>query len=459
MRIIRLIGLLHGILLIAMIGEVLMRSVSGSGRRRRSDKEGGGAIMLLLLGLALMIVGYIGVFFGKLIKSAISRQREFPGRRFRCAVHAQPRRHRRALKEDRRVRQRLADQKCPRQEVSQLLLREGVRHVYFKALSTHPPIEERIRRLDPSFDGKAEPHAVEETWGADFDQKRAELASGLAGAERLVSMSPAAFVAQTGLPTTEHLDFAREILNQLPPELVEGARDAYGARAVVFGMLLDPDKALRQTQLNYLAENAEPGVLRDLRRLGPKLRDLRPDYKIPLVDLCLPGLKRLSGNQYKTFRENIRNLSRADNRLSLFEFAMGRILMRHLDPHFFGIKRNVIRFKRLDPVIKESALALSMLAHASSRSDRESETFFKKAATGLGLPSETLEMLPKSECTLTAFEGARCPCFGGSTQKPEACAAIVLPPESTLKGRTLCVVADSWIVQRPCLSPKPRVCQ
>ena len=36
-----------------------------------------GSIPLPLIGLALYVIGYVGVFFGNLIKAAVSRQREF----------------------------------------------------------------------------------------------------------------------------------------------------------------------------------------------------------------------------------------------------------------------------------------------------------------------------------------------------------------------------------------------
>jgi len=74
---IRLMGILFGILMLTIVGRVLLRTAyfSGGGSSRGGKKQGGNP--LPFIGLALMIIGYIGVFFANLIKSAISRQREY----------------------------------------------------------------------------------------------------------------------------------------------------------------------------------------------------------------------------------------------------------------------------------------------------------------------------------------------------------------------------------------------
>jgi Zn-dependent protease with chaperone function len=67
---IRLIGILFGILMMAVLG----RRVLFAMRHSRGSRNAGG---IVALGLALMLVGYIGVFFGRLIQASVSRQREY----------------------------------------------------------------------------------------------------------------------------------------------------------------------------------------------------------------------------------------------------------------------------------------------------------------------------------------------------------------------------------------------
>lgn len=463
---IRLVGLLHGILLIAMIGEVLMRSSIHSGRRssrRSGDRDGGGAIMILLLGLALMIIGYVGVFFGKLIKSAVSRQREYLADASAVQFTRNPAGIAGALKKIGGFVKGSRIKNAHAEEASHFFFGDGVRHVYFNALATHPPIGERIRRIDPSFELPAKPkEEEEEVWVTEFDRKRTEQVTSQMSAQQwegCVALAPAAFVAQTGAPSPKHLDYAHRVRESLPSELVEGARDAFGARAIVYGLLLDADKEFRQSQLNYLAENAEAGVMRDLRRIGPEIRNLGVEFRLPLIDLCLPGLKGLSENQYKNFRENVRNLVHADRRLSLFEFALGRILMRHLDPHFFGLKRNVVRYKRFEPVKGDVAKVLSTLAHLSSRDPEGSEAAYRTAIAGLDLKSPAPAMAPQSDCSLSALSKSleNLVKVAPRLKKKilEACAEIILADREVevKEAELLRVVADSLDCPVPPLIP------
>ncbi len=105
---IRLMGVLYGILVISMIGWIIFRSTAGGGRMyARNDKKGGNP--LPLVGLALFVIGYVGVFFGKLIKSAVSRQREYLADASAVQFTRNPGRHCRGAEENRRRAGRLAD--------------------------------------------------------------------------------------------------------------------------------------------------------------------------------------------------------------------------------------------------------------------------------------------------------------------------------------------------------------
>ena len=79
---IRLIGVLAGILFLALIGYVLMRiggALGGSSSGGGKDEGGGCALapVFFFVGLVLLVIGFIGHLFGSLIKAAVSRQREF----------------------------------------------------------------------------------------------------------------------------------------------------------------------------------------------------------------------------------------------------------------------------------------------------------------------------------------------------------------------------------------------
>ncbi len=138
---IRLMGLIFGILCLTVIGRVLIRT-----RGRKNP--------LPLLGLALIIIGFAGVFFGRLIQAAVSRQREGLADASSVQFTRNPAGLAGALKKIGGLEQG-SKLKSPRaEEASHLFFANGVGESFFGLLATHPPLIERIRALDPSFDGK-----------------------------------------------------------------------------------------------------------------------------------------------------------------------------------------------------------------------------------------------------------------------------------------------------------------
>jgi hypothetical protein len=133
-------------------------------------------------------------------------------------------------------------------------------------MATHPPLVERIRRIDPQFDGRFP--TVSEIHYSPSDLGPGRLASARAAAVAAVpplmaaqalAVEPAAAVAQVGAPSTAHLDYASALLKSLPPELAVHARDPLGAVATVYALLLDESEPeVRRKQLEYLATQADP---------------------------------------------------------------------------------------------------------------------------------------------------------------------------------------------------------
>ena len=148
---VRLMGVLHGILVIGLIGYWILRSYRGGSSSGRGKKGGAGAV--LLFGLALLVIGYVGVFFARLIKSAVSRQREFLADAASAQYTRDPLGARRRPAQDRRTRRGLAPRQPERRAGEPPVLRQRRRRALFPWLDTHPPLAERIRRLDPAWDG------------------------------------------------------------------------------------------------------------------------------------------------------------------------------------------------------------------------------------------------------------------------------------------------------------------
>ena len=151
----RLIGIIHGILIIGLLGGILLRSAfySGAGRHRRSGKQGGGVLVLAAVGAALAIIGYVGVFFGQLIKASLSRQREFLADAAAVQFTRLPGGIAGALKKIGGYTFHSKLVAANAEEASHLYFGDGLSH-WFGLLATHPPLPDRIRRIEPQWDGQ-----------------------------------------------------------------------------------------------------------------------------------------------------------------------------------------------------------------------------------------------------------------------------------------------------------------
>jgi Zn-dependent protease with chaperone function len=415
----RLIGILHGILLIALIGYVLVRSLafSSSSRSSRRGKGGGGAVLAILaVGAGLIAVGYIGVFFGRLIKSAVSRQREFLADASAVQFTRNPDGIAGALKKIGGLARGSKIQDGHAEEASHLFFGNAIGYVPLALLSTHPPLPVRIKRIDPSFDGTFP--RVEPLRQPEQPQQTAKKAAaprrfafslpatlGAAVGDRL-PINPAAALATMGAVQQEHLDYAASLLQSLPEEFRAAAHRPVGAQALIYALLLDEDPAVRKVQTQRLQEHAPREVRDQLQQLLPAVAELPAAARVPLVELTYPALRTLSGEQYRGFRDNVEALVGADRRLALFEYTLRRMLLRHLDGHFAKRKPKVTQYYALRPLLADCAALLSSLVHVGHKDAAEAARAFQSAAGVLRADGDALALLPREECSLKVVDEA-----------------------------------------------------
>ena len=228
------------------------------------------------------------------------------------------------------------------------------------------------------------------------------LAAALAAA-----LAPAQLTASAGRPGPAHLAAAAELLAGLPADLADRARDPMAARAVVLALLCDRDPEVRQRQLERVAASGDEPLRRELAAALPAADRLGGEARLPLVDLAVPALRRLSAAQYKTFRALMDELVRADQRLSLFEWALHRVLLRHLDPWFAPKQTPKVSTYGLQNLGGPVALLLSTLAHAGADDPSGAAAAFAAgiAALGRGAPGG-LALLARGDCTFGRLDEA-----------------------------------------------------
>src|SRR6202011_1043908 len=216
-----------------------------------------------------------------------------------------------------------------------------------------------------------------------------------------------AVIADIGRPRTEHLQYAVDLHEAVPASIQTAAHDPLGAHALVCAFLLAEDATAREKQLEELGRATSDAVRQETIRIWPDVRDIPPHARIPLVDLALPALRRLSPTQFEQFRGAVNALIACDNETSLFEFMLQKIVMRHLDTRFYPERRPVTQFYDFRPLARDAGILLSATAYAGADAATQAHAAFAKGADSLGrIARRFAPWLPPAECGLARLAAA-----------------------------------------------------
>lgn len=424
---IRLVGLLFGILLLAVVGRGLLRGQMV--RRRRGNSKG------LFLGLALIVLGYVGVFFGKLIKAAVSRQREFLADAAAVEFTRNPRGIGGALRKiaESQAGSRIQDHHA--EELSHLFFADGVGGALARSMATHPPIQERLRRIDSSLaaeGGEGSPGAAHPPSASGSPGPAHAGVSGFAGASTPSGSSApsgvsepsgppsppmdgpepgtgaaaaASLMASVGSPSREHMERVTELMDEIPSEIQEAAHDLDGAQALLL-LLLGGTNDESDLARDEVAEELGQSVVEGLVGIRPLVIQLSQDARLPLVDVSLSVLHGMEPDQAQRFRRGVDRVIRADGELRVFDFAVTHILWRHLPGRGDRVRRKSSGSDSLRTFRNELQLMLSAFAHGTA-SDREgAEAAFQEGQRSLGEDGRNLTLLPTHATGLTELDQA-----------------------------------------------------
>ena len=400
----RLMGVLYGILLMGLTGRELLRWGAFGGGRSSDSRRDNGGLYLLAIGLTFMVVGFLGMLFGNLIKAAVSRQREFLADASAVQFTRNPEGIAGALK---RIGAAVFGSKLigPRAaEASHMYFAEGVASLF----ATHPPLDVRIRAIDPDWDGKFPPAlATDAVVGVESEGAEGFIEGVTSAAvgdvyDRPVPVPTVQHAArQVASPTEVHRTYVQQLLATIPQPLVDASHEPYGARALIFALLLDDNADVRAAQLAALQKAAEPNVFELTLQLVTSVHQLDVQGQLPLIDMSLPALRALSVSQYNEFIKCFLALVDADHRISLFEWTLHHILLRHLRPQFEAVKPPQIVYYGLQQLGDQCSVLLSALARASQQDDNAA---FEAGARQI--PEAKLQLLSQDACGLNALDQA-----------------------------------------------------
>ncbi len=396
---VRLMGVLHGILVIALIGYFVLRSSMFGGSRRR----GAAAAAIPLFGLLLIIIGYLGVFFGRVIKSAVSRQREFLADASAVQFTRNPDGIGGALKKIGGLSEGSVIMSPNAEQASHLFFSDGkygkVRAAlsgvtHFDFLATHPPLKERITRIDPGWNKRFIEIDSSSKVTPEVDTKKTPDDK----MKKLFMLLPLHLTALVGTLDQDHINYAKRLLAHIPDPVREAVHDPSGARAVVLALLTDRDETIRAKQMKYIEDSKDNLLLEDSKKMVILLEETPPETRLPLVDLAIPALRRLSPAQYDAFTALTDLFIRADQQADLFEYTLMHVMKRHLDPTFKATKPARGDYYSVAALAKECSYLLSAVAHAGHSDEAEAEQAF--AAGAKEIEGARLRFVPRDKAGL-----------------------------------------------------------
>ena len=373
---IRLMGALFGILVLSLIGR---RVLHGSFYMGRSKNSNGGAIVLVAV--AVMLVGYIGLFFGRWIKSAVSRQREYLADASAVQFTRDPEGIAGALKKI-AVYSDASYLNVETEEVSHMLFGDGEQ---VRMFSTHPPLNDRIGRIDKSFTPddlvqlakKIQRQGEAQAEQAAREQKKEKShGGGMFNADNLVD--------QIGHPDFSRILMAATLAASIPEEISQAAHSNQWATEVLFYCLMDRNDEIREQQLLFVAQKMGSDSETRVRGLLNAAPELAREQRLPLLEISIPELKRRPPDHVSKVLATVEALSQADGQTDVFEYLMAKIIAQHLWESVNPQRVRLSGKKSLQQIIEKARAVIAVLAVHGNENAAGAEDAYQAGSALLG---------------------------------------------------------------------------
>jgi Zn-dependent protease with chaperone function len=378
----RLMGLLHGILFIFLIGREMLRI----------RDEGNDGFRLWGLALALMAIGGIGLLCGRLIKAAVSRQREFLADASAVQFTRNPDGISGALHKLEQMDSRLL---TPKAEASSHMFFGNAVKIHFlsEKFATHPPLALRIRRVS-GVKVKNISNSSRNIVNSSSNNSYNSSVMGFAGSNS-PTLTPEKVVAQVGKVTPKQFDLTQELLAELPESLRLGIRETQTAQAILFALVLEEQNSpLQEKQLTWLNQVQTEELVNSSIKFNEEIAKLDTDIHLPLVDLTIPALRQLSVKECQRVCKCTQGLIAAKEQTSVRDFALRLILWHRLQPVIQPDCNIAVKFNSIEEIWSDCLIVLSALAQIGDSSADSAAYAFSCGI--FQLPGATQQEKPKA---------------------------------------------------------------
>jgi Zn-dependent protease with chaperone function len=319
---IRLMGILFGIMALAIIGRFILRGA-------RHVDDGRAAVIALALGFGLLTLGGIGMIQARIIKAGVSRQREYLADASAVQFTRQTNGIAGALKKIGGYNKSSHITAADPEEVSHMLFGTGAR--LSGLFATHPPLHERIQALDPSFRAgdmqQIDAHEV-----AQSIREEASAVSNLAPSPVPLTPPnlPDAMVESVGKPEAQHVEYAQHVRGTIPAGLYDAAHSTDLVYLLSVALVIDPTGGSSDRQLSLIREQLGVQRANIVRRLFDELSAAGAEYRLPILGVSFPALKQRPAEELDFLIELVTRLIEVDGKIDLYEFCFYRILVSNL---------------------------------------------------------------------------------------------------------------------------------
>ncbi len=436
----RLIGLVNGILFIYMTGRLMLEYGGGTD----GDEENIFGVFTLF-GFALIAVGGVGLVCGRLIKAAISRQREFLADASAVQFTRNPDGISGVLEKLAQVDSRLSSPYA--EEASHMFFGNAIKISWTDLFDTHPPLKQRIHRIKGVPFSKLS--QTSSTSGND------SVVMGFASGESentSTTINPQEIVSQVGTVTPDHFAHAQELLAQLPESLRWGVREHYNAITIVYALTLNTQKPeFMEKQITWLRQVQPTDVVDRILVFNQEISQINPSFRLQLLDLTTPALRQNSAQECQKLYKCIQGLVKASGYFSLWEWVIQLVLWHRLQPHINPELNPKVQFTTLEEVWSDCILLLSAIARIGQTKVEDINYAFRAGIVRLPQPNNLEKPTAPMNCNLTevqkSIERLRCASPKIKQKVVDACAYTVLLDHQTTPNeadllRTVAIMLD-----------------
>lgn len=403
---IRLMGVLFGIMALGLIGRMILRG--GYHASIVSSRRGRGDSRIMIVGLGLVILGAVGVFFARMIKAGVSRQREFLADASAVQFMRQTDGIAGALKKIGGYSEGSMITAADPEEVSHMLFGSGSRLA--GVFATHPPLIERIQALDPSFQASDFPHVVPRQ--RQVITKTGARAAAFAGdvpktsAGKAPVMLAESITESVGRPGKRHIEFARQLRQSIPELLYDAAHSSDFAYLLTIALVLDRSGKVLGRQFSLLREQLGAERANLVRRYYDELYKTGTRFRLPLLEIAFPALKLRPAPELAYLISLTSRLIEIDGEIELYEFCFYRTILSNLNQATNPAGRHTIARARRRELQAATISLLRILADYGHDTDADREAAFQTGIATLGPWAHAEEYESDRKTTISALNSS-----------------------------------------------------